>query len=437
MNVERQIRTGCEAYADDQFVVELAHQRMVTDMIEEWAGRGGDPAPDKAWAEHDRSEPLGLALLDLPGLPAVDSVLRADPELLAEAQAAQDRGYLGEMVPAVDLLLFALRKRARDQYGGWNVTVGKHRLLDGVEGSPYTGGAGIEVPQAAEAFALPGSTDAGARPVRVAILDSRIAAHPALAGRYLASSGALLPAGAQEPPSSLAGHCTFVAGLILQRAPDAELLIRSVLSDDGVSVSSWDVAKKMIGFLDEDVDLLNLSFGCTTVDHAVPLVLARAVERLAPRMLLVAAAGNHGAARPSHDGQVTAATPVWPAACDEVVAVGSFAAGSLEERAPFSPNLPWVDLIAPGEQVRSLYLDGDVRLRVREEGGLVDSGLSRFAGFAIWSGTSFAAAAASGEIARLAQDRRIGVQEAIRLVREPGETSPLSQGDVRPFVVEH
>ncbi|GAA4587827.1 hypothetical protein GCM10023194_37880 [Planotetraspora phitsanulokensis] len=437
MDIERQIRTGCEAYADDQLVVELAHRRMVTDMIEEWAGRGGDPAPDKAWAEHDRSEALGLALLDLPGLPAVDSVLRGDAEILAAAQAAQDRAYPGEAVPAVDLLLFALRKRARDQYGGWNVTVGKHRLLDGVEGSPYTGGAGTEVPEAAEAFALPRTPDSGERPVRVAILDSRIAAHPALAGRYLASSDALLPAGAQEPLSSLAGHCTFVAGLILQRAPDAELLIRSVLGDDGVSVSSWDVAKRMAGFLNEDVDLLNLSFGCTTVDHAVPLVLARAVERLAPRMLLVAAAGNHGAAPPSRDGQVTAATPVWPAACDEVVAVGSFAAGSLEERAAFSPNLPWVDLIAPGEKVRSLYLDGDVRLRVRQGDELTDSGLTCFAGFATWSGTSFAAAAASGEIARLAQEKRIGVHEALRLVREPGATSLLSHEDVRPFAVDH
>ena len=78
---------------------------------------------------------------------------------------------------------------------------------------------------------------------------------------------------------------------------------------------------------------MNLSFGCFTDDGEPPLVLARAVSLLSAEILLVAAAGNHGdidelrakgdlADKPWTRG-LTSKTPLWPAAFDEVIAVGA------------------------------------------------------------------------------------------------------------------
>jgi hypothetical protein len=87
--------------------------------------------------------------------------------------------------------------------------------------------------------------------------------------------------------------------------------------------------------------------------------------------------------------------------------------------------------MAPGEQVRSIYLDGPVRLRVLRDGQLADGETIDFSGFATWSGTSFAAATVSGEIARLARLDGISAHAAVALLGKPGD-DPVSDV-VRPF----
>ena len=121
---------------------------------------------------------------------------------------------------------------------------------------------------------------------------------------------------------------------------------------------------------------MNLSFGCYTDDGEPPLVLARAVSLVSAEILLVAAAGNHGnidelkkqgdLKDASWARGLTPKTPVWPAAFDEVIAVGA-------TDAPFSPQTPWVDLTAPGMNVVSTYLTGQVKLgspRRTSDGGV-------------------------------------------------------------------
>jgi hypothetical protein len=88
------------------------------------------------------------------------------------------------------------------------------------------------------------------------------------------------------------------------------------------------------------VAVLNFALGCLTRDGQPPLALARAIDLVTPTVVVLAAAGDHGAAP---DPGVRQA-PVWPAALPGVVAVGAHTADGTP--APSTPALPWVDLTA-------------------------------------------------------------------------------------------
>jgi hypothetical protein len=268
--------------------------------------------------------------------------------------------------------------------------------------------------------------------VRVGVLDTRLYPNEWLAGGYVAAASELLqvPAAGSSPLPASAGHATFIAGLILRRAPGAELVIRPALNEKAVG-RAWDVARDMASFIGSGVDVLNLSFGCYTDDGEPPLVLARAVSLLSAEILLVAAAGNHGdidelraegalADLPWTKG-LTSKTPVWPAALDEVIAVGATDGNNI---APFSPRTPWVDMTAPGVDVESTYLTGEVELASPPQG----SSTAVFTGSAYWDGTSFAAAALSGAVAAKIRPGRRDARQALACICESPE------GDIRPYM---
>ena len=89
-----------------------------------------------------------------------------------------------------------------------------------------------------------------------------------------------------EPREYPEGHATFVTGCILSQAPEAMVQVRRVLGADGTA-ESWDVAEEIVRF-GRDLDILNLSFVCHTEDGEAPLVLAAAIERLDPYLVVVA-----------------------------------------------------------------------------------------------------------------------------------------------------
>jgi subtilisin family serine protease len=200
-----------------------------------------------------------------------------------------------------------------------------------------------------------------------------------------------VPAATGSTPDSEA-HATFIAGVILAEAPNADLIVGHVLNAYNICGSSWDVATRMAEFAGAGVSVLNISFGAATHDDKPPLVLRRAVNELTSRgVVIVAAAGNHG---PDE-------TKMWPAAFKKVVAVGAGARITGTDNfkvAAFSPRQPWVDLLAPGEDVRSLYKAG---------------------GYATWSGTSFSAAAVSGAVAHLVETEHMTPRRAVALLLKP------------------
>jgi hypothetical protein len=394
-----------EDYQDNELVVALPDRDVVTKAL---TGLGVE------FSEEDHDDDLGLALLRL------DNVDDAVPELpeyanlvqCAKAKWPSDLPERDGWPSGLDVLLCALREDIAARYGGWIPEVGKNRTISPVVGFPHVSGClegdpsllGMSDPLSGGQGWPPRATEPGYG-VQVGLLDTRMYRNQWLEGSYLATENDLL-----EIPSSGAdllapeGHATFIAGLILRQAPGARLVLHSVLKKKAVG-KTWDVAKAMVQIAGEGVQILNLSFGCYTDDGQPPLVLAKAVHLISRDVLLVAAAGNHGnieqlksegspLATAPWMANIKDTTPVWPAAFAEVTAVG--ATDTIGEPADFSPNVPWVDVTAPGVNVESTYLYGRVRLSYPTSSS---SPTEDFTGFARWAGTSFAAGTVSGAVA--------------------------------------
>jgi membrane-anchored mycosin MYCP len=435
-----------EQYEDNQLAVAISDLQVVRDTL----------ARLEVGVEAEEEDArLGLALLTLRDVAAAATKLRnRDSGLPGRVADAKWHGRAPNGIEPcdLDLLIFWLRESFRYAYDGWVPTMGKNRVLDPVRGLPYIDGGGDGDPRFGGLSdpRVSSSANGGSSPepprlnaprewkprkaqpgqgVRVGLLDTPLYPNEWLAGGYEAAPADLLqvPAKGSPPPVS-AGHATFVAGLILRRAPGAELVVRPALNDDAVG-KAWDVAKDMVSFIGSGVDILNMSFGCYTDDGEPPLVLARAVSLVSAEILLVAAAGNNGnidelkergrLPDASWTRGLTSKTPMWPAAFDQVIAVG---ATDGNKPAPFSPKTPWVDLTAPGVNVESTYLEGEVKLASTP--GISTACSS---GFAYWDGTSFAAAAVSGAVAAKILPGRRDAWAALAWVRAARE------GGIRPF----
>ncbi|MGQ0774995.1 MAG: S8 family peptidase [Pseudonocardiales bacterium] len=189
-----------------------------------------------------------------------------------------------------------------------------------------------------------------------------------------------------------AGHGTFVAGVIQQVAPGAEISVYRALDSDGIG-DKVRVACEMVRAVREGAQILNLSLGLETLEDRPPVVFEVALEiidEIAKKeereILVVAAAGNFGRARQS-----------WPAAFPNVVAV----AGLTQTLAPagWSSRGPWVDCSTMAEGVWSPYVPGT-------ESPFIDSDPEEFEqdDWALWTGTSFAAPQVAGAVAKIVQE---------------------------------
>jgi Subtilase family len=191
-----------------------------------------------------------------------------------------------------------------------------------------------------------------------------------------------------------AGHGTFVAGIVNQVAPAAEISVYKAIDSDGIG-SEADVACAMIEAAEAGNNIINLSLGCQTHDDFPPVALQAALTIIgeldagkpdAEKTIIVAAAGNCGDTR-----------PFWPAAFPGVISV----AGLNPNMTPslWSGHGFWVTCSTVGQGLYSTYVAG-------QESPLIDPSETVFPSpdpFAVWSGTSFAAPQIAGAIARLSQ----------------------------------
>jgi membrane-anchored mycosin MYCP len=357
-----------ERYAPDQIVVANAHVRVVMQKIAD-LGIGA--------AENERSRELGLTLIDLD----TRDVTREAAEL---RQGAPDV-LAGGPTPDLSVVLGEMYRRFATDYIGWVPTMGTNRLVIGPAHN-INGGGGPVLPKIAMGGLDLREPDPGAG-VRIGLADTALYRHPWLDDACVVAPAQRWVGAAGQRFSIASGHCTFVAGLILQKAPGATLVVEQILDASGHG-ESWAVAKRLVRLARAGITVLNLSIECRTLDNQAPLVLETAMNRLGSDIQVVAAAGNHAA-------QADARRPVWPAAFDEVLAVTARAGDAMPEWTT-PPDLPWVDCVARGADVVSTY--PPLGLSTVDEGvAAFDSAADN--AFASWSGTSFAAGLVTGRIA--------------------------------------
>jgi hypothetical protein len=217
------------------------------------------------------------------------------------------------------------------------------------------------------------------------------------------------------------GHGTFIAGLILQVAPAAEVYVVKVLDSHGVGDDAA-VALAMEQ-LPQDVDIVNLSLGGYTDDDSGPLAIACALNAMRKqRNVVVAAAGNNASAR-----------PFWPAAFKQVLAVGAVEhKDSRWRRADFSNYGWWVDATARGVNLASTFSKGQTKVAQTDKPDPNDPTIT-FEGWAAWDGTSFASPITAAVLARTMS--RNGLANAADAQAQLLSTSPPAPQPDFPLAV--
>jgi len=249
------------------------------------------------------------------------------------------------------------------------------------------------------------------REVTVAILDTGISDHAWFTDRkWFASCGTdvreVPDADADTRLDSVAGHGTFIAGVVLKQAPEANLIVERVIAGDGVTdeyelLRGLAKLRKHASESKMTVDVVSLSLGCYTHDDKPSPVLEHALSAFDHHTVIVACAGNAGSDR-----------PYWPAALKRVIAVGSLDASG-RDRASFSNYGWWVDACTLGDEVVSSFFSFD---------GIAPDGSGQsehFNGFATWSGTSFAAPRVAGAIAARAAEQGTSAAKAAAELLDP------------------
>lgn len=236
------------------------------------------------------------------------------------------------------------------------------------------------------------------------------------------------------------GHGTFIAGIVRQACPDARVLDIRVMHDDGV-IREHDLTLALAGLLERNqaiqadlaagreadtskfVDVVSLSAGYypESSDHAYTSRLFALLKELSEcGVLIVASAGNDSTDLPCYPAGMLFDAPDTPLDEDKPPVVLSV--GALDpdgNRAPFSNYGPWVTSWAAGAAlISTMPTSGPA---VRPSGTGSGSGHPRKvvvaartqpprdhllhgpdqyeSGFALWSGTSFAAPLVAAELA--------------------------------------
>ena len=302
----------------------------------------------------------------------------------------------------------------------------------------------------------------GRRPV-VAIIDSGVADHEwfdddstgAILTRLRVQNGTLVPElgdnGKETDPNRIDpleldidpffGHGTFIAGLVRQHCPDANLISVTIMQPDGIVIES-DLLAVLDGVIHRQrgaqataakskdaIDVVSLSMGFYPEDADTPDYGGLLQERLdtlrSLGVTIVAAAGNNSSSvefLPASLSTWSGGTFVLPPAVSSTVAAASairppawaplFSVGGLnpsQSIALFSNGGPWVSCYAPGALLVSTtpIIDAagqpgradPIGAAAVAAGWRSSTDPDFFSGWGTWSGTSFAAPILAGELA--------------------------------------
>ena len=297
------------------------------------------------------------------------------------------------------------------------------------------------------------NAEVGCRRPVVAILDTGVGAHEWLTEgveRNLTVNGA--PLGLTDPSTDPevdgvvtdelegvldpdSGHGTFIAGLIRQQCPDADILSIRVMPSDGavpehvlhdalVALACRQEAALANGRAKDLIDIVSLSLGYypeLVVPGSHPF-LFEPIERLGKcGVVVVAAAGNDSTNREMYPAGFTphkgGCVQRAQAACVPVISVGAENPdGSI---ALFSNAGKWITCTAPGAALVSTFPKFQASAQAAFAFQGPDGWRSTIdpddfsSGFAVWSGTSFAAPVLAGRMAKSLVDGECGSMDDI------------------------
>ena len=183
--------------------------------------------------------------------------------------------------------------------------------------------------------------------VRIAVVDSGVVPHPALAA--LSESIAITPF--PEDLNKTNGHGTAIASLIAGNdrsapgiAPAAEIISIRV-GDESGKADSYALAAGILAAIDAGAQIINCSMGTTENNPLIEDAVLYARER---NVLIVAASGNSEQADAS-----------YPAAYPSVISVGAVDARG--EHLDFSNYGTYLSLTAPGYAIDAAWPGNQVR----------------------------------------------------------------------------
>jgi len=197
----------------------------------------------------------------------------------------------------------------------------------------------------------------------------------------------VVPSGSDGLLDLAAGHGTFVAGLIRQVAPAADVVIYRALDSDGVGTDEV-VANAIVRAARTGAQIIHLSLGAPAFAGQPPLAMEEAMKVVDAKVLIVAAAGNNGNEE-----------RMYPAAFKRVIAVGALQRDLTP--APWSCRGEWVNVSTVGDGAISTFVQG-----TREDLDGQRATWTDQEPWALWTGTSFAAPQVTGAIAARMTERR-------------------------------
>ncbi len=191
--------------------------------------------------------------------------------------------------------------------------------------------------------------DVALDPVKVAILDSGVDYTEDI-DVYMRKNFIPGEDGISVIYEDISGHGTSVAGIIAAKDNDEGItginpyvqLYSARILDENKQAPASRVVAAIDWAIEQDVDIINISFGTTVDSEEIHAAIRRAYDA---GILIVAAAGNNGVVE-------------YPAAYDEVVAVG--AVNAKGERTEGSAIGDELELVAPGQQIVSTGAFGGV-----------------------------------------------------------------------------
>ena len=285
---------------------------------------------------------LAVAAVDPQRLAGDASVLAETPELVHHVLPEVPEGYLAGYRDAVADLAGRLLALPGD-----TVAPAPPPYVDTPQ---YTWGL--------QATEVPGSPRTG-RGIRVAVLDTGVdTAHPDLAGRALTATSFI----AGESPRDGHGHGTHCVGTACGPrapegsrgygvAPDAEIFVGKVLSDEG-SGTDAEILAGIAWAVRNGCQVISMSLGADVAEPS-PAYTAAGRRALDQGSLIVAAAGNNADRENGDPGFVGV-----PANSPDILAVGaldpSLAVAWFSARSSDVPG-GQVDLAAPGVDVYSSW----------------------------------------------------------------------------------